>query len=77
MAKVADYISKNIKRINHDIKIGLIPLSVMQNYEIYKLYLSVSEYEKKPMTRYAIVANRCKISVSTVRKSIREMEKTA
>lgn len=75
MAKIADYISKNIKRINHDIKIGLIPLSVMQNYEIYNLYLSVSEYESKPMKRYSIVANRCKISVSTVRKSIREMEK--
>lgn len=77
MAKVADYISKNIKRINHDVKLGLIPLSVMQNYEIYKLYLSVCEYEIRPMKRYSIVANRCKISVSTVRKSIREMQKTA
>ena len=74
MAKIADYISKNIKRINHDIKIGLIPLSVMQNYDIYKMYLSVSEIEKRPMKRYTIVANRMKISVSTVRVAISKMK---
>lgn len=74
MAKIADYISKNIARINKDLKIGLIPLSVMQNYEIYKLYLS-TDYEKIKQKRYEIVANMCKCSKSTVRRAISEMEK--
>lgn len=77
MAKIAEYISKNILRIRHDMRLGLISLSVMQNYDIYNLYLSVSKYEEKQMKRYRIVADRCKCSVDTVRKAIREMEKKA
>jgi len=75
MAKVADYISKNICVIRKLIKVGSVPLSLMQNYDIYQLYLSTMEYEDKQMKRYLIVANRCKCSIETVRKAVREMQK--
>lgn len=74
MARLADYISKNFDRINKEVRLGIIPLSVLQNYDIYKMYLYVSEIEKRPMKRYSIVANRMKISVSTVRVAISKMK---
>lgn len=75
MAKVADYISKNICVVRKLIQVGTIPLSLMQNYDIYQVYLSVCEYESKPMKRYEICANRFKCHIDTVRKAIKQMEK--
>lgn len=77
MASVADYISKNISRIRHDMRLGLISLSVMQNYDIYNLYVSISESEPIKEKRYRIVGSRYKCSKSTVKKAIYEMEKSA
>jgi len=74
MAKVADYISKNICVVRKLIQVGTVPLSLMQNYDMYLMFEAI-DYEPKQMKRYEIVANRCKCSIDTVRKAVREMEK--
>lgn len=76
MAKVVNLITDNIVLIQRLVKHQILPLSLMQNYDIYSLYQSI-DYEKQQMKRYAIVAKRCKVSISSVRRAIREMEKTA
>lgn len=76
MEKVADYIAKNNEVVLNLIKMNVLPLSVMQNYEMYRMVLAVTD-EPKRMKVYERVANRCKCSVNTVRKAVREMEKIA
>lgn len=73
MAKVADYIENNISTVNKLAQIGVVPLSFLQNYDIYTAYLSTKGMPQ--MKRYSNVALRYKISVSGVRKAIYLMEK--
>ncbi len=74
MGKVADYIAKNNEVVLNLIKMNVLPLSVMQNYEIYQMYLAIHD-EPKQMKRYGKVADRCKCHIDTVRRAIKEMEK--
>lgn len=72
--KVANYISSNIKIVQTFVKIGKLPLSVLNDYDIYLFYKSIT-YEPAMMKRYSIVASHFKISVNTVRRAIVDMEK--
>jgi hypothetical protein len=72
--KVANYISSNIKIVQTFVKIGKLPLSVLNDYDIYLFYKSI-DYETAQMKRYSIVATHFKISVNTVRRAIVDMEK--
>jgi hypothetical protein len=74
MERVIDVINKSLPTINTLLKIGRVPLSLMNDYEIYSMYLANSE-EKAQMKRYKIVSDYYKVSVNTVRKAVREMEK--
>ena len=74
MATIADYIAKNNEVVLNLIKMRVLPLSVMQNYEMYRMVISITD-EPKRMKVYAKVADRNKCSVETVRKAVREMEK--
>lgn len=74
MAKVVDLLEKNMLVVKQFIKIGRMPLSIMTDYDIYLFYKSI-EHESAPMKKYNIVATRFKVSVSTVRNAIRELEK--
>lgn len=76
MARVIDVINENLKVINLLLKLGRVPLSLMNDYEIYSMYLNTSE-EPRKMVRYQRVAKYFKVSVDTVRKAVREMEKKA
>lgn len=76
MVKVADYISKNICVVRKLVKNGLVPIALMCNYDVYNAYLAI-EYEESQMKKYAILSNRFKISISQVRRAIKEMEKPA
>lgn len=76
MARVIDVINENLKVINVLLKLGRVPLSLMNDYEIYSMYLNTAE-EPRKMVRYKRVAKYFKVSVETVRKAVREMEKTA
>lgn len=76
MAKVADYITDNICVIRRLVKNGLMPIALMCNYDIYKSYLAI-DYESSQMKKYAILSKRYKISISQVRRAIKEMERTA
>lgn len=72
--KVANYISSNIKIVQTFVKIGKLPLSVLNDYDIYLLYKSI-DYEPAQMKKYDIVSRHFKISVNTVRRAIVDMEK--
>jgi len=74
MGRVAEYINTNMKVIQTFVKIGRVPLSVMQDYDIYLFYKSI-DYEPAQMKRYGIVAKNFKVSVNTVRRAIVDMEK--
>lgn len=74
MARVADYISSNMKIVKTFVRIGRMPLSIMTDYDIYLFYKSIN-YEPAMMKRYQIVASHFKISVNTVRRAIVDMEK--
>lgn len=70
---VADYIAKNNEVVLSLHKMNLLPYSVMQYYEIYRISQSLSKYKKMEM--YQMIADHNKCSVDTVRKAIREMNK--
>lgn len=73
MAKVAEYISTNMRVVQTFVKIGRMPLSIMTDYDIYLFYKSI-DYEPAQMKRYSIVAKNFKVSVDTVRRAISNME---
>lgn len=73
MAKVAEYISTNMRVVQTFVKIGRMPLSIMTDYDIYLFYKSI-DYEQAQMKRYSIVAKNFKVSVDTVRRAISNME---
>lgn len=73
MAKVAEYISTNMRVVQTFVKIGRMPLSIMTDYDIYLFYKSI-DYEPAQMKRYSIVAKNFKVSVDTVRRAIANME---
>lgn len=71
---VAKYIQSNICEVRKLVKAGLVPLRVMNNYDIYLMYQAL-DYEPSQMKRLAMVAKTCKINPMTVRRAIQEMEK--
>lgn len=73
MARIIDIFDENIIVINKFIKIGFIPLSLMNDYEIYLFYKQIDS-EIRQMKKYEIVSKKFKISVNTVRRSISKME---
>lgn len=73
MAKVVELLDSNIKIINKLAQVGVVPLSLLQNYDIYKAYLETKGMPQ--MKRYSIVSLRYKISISGVRKAISAMDK--
>lgn len=71
---VAGLIEKNICTVRKMVQIGVAPLSVMNEYDIYLTFKAI-DYEPKQMKRYEIVAKNLKVSVTTVRRAISNMEK--
>jgi len=76
MARVVDYIEENMCVIRQLVKLGRVPLSLMTDYDIYIRFLKTDELEGK-MKRYECVSMDLKVHVDTVRKAIREMERSA
>jgi len=74
MARVIDLVEKNIQLVRTFVKIGRMPLSLMNDYDIYKFYKAI-DYENAQMKRYEIVARNFKVSTNTVRRAIVDMEK--
>lgn len=74
MAKVIDLIEKNIVLVKTFVKIGVVPLKTMNDYEIYLFYKSIT-HETAPMRKYKIVADKFKIHIDTVRRAIENMNK--
>ena len=74
MARVVDYIEQNICVIKQLVQLGRVPLSLMTDYDIYLRFLATDILLPK-MKRYGSVGTDLKVSIDTVRKAVREMEK--
>lgn len=74
MVRVADYIKNNIEVVRTFVKLGKMPLSTMNDYDIYLFYKSI-DYEPAQMKKYKIVADNFKVSIDTVRRAVVGMEK--
>ena len=74
MERVVDYIEKNICVIKQLVQLGRVPLSLMTDYDIYLRFLATDVLLSK-MKRYGSVGSDLKVSIDTVRKAVREMEK--
>lgn len=75
MAKtVAEYIEENKCVINKLIKLGKLPLKVINEYQIYLHYRSL-ESEPSKMVRYETTAENLKTNTTSVRIAVRSMEK--
>lgn len=74
MARVVDLIEKNISLVKTFVKIGRMPLSVMNDYDIYLFYNSIKD-ETAPMRKYKRTADNFKVSINTVRRAIESMNK--
>jgi len=75
MAKVINVIDDNILVINKLISIGRAPLSILTDYDLYRFFMAIVD-EPGKMKRYKRVALNFKVSVETVRKAVRDMEKS-
>ncbi len=74
MVRVIDFIESNLEVIKTLINIGQISCLAMNEYDIYNFYKSIN-YEKAKLKKYAIVADKFKISTKTVYRTILKMEK--
>lgn len=75
MEKVADYINKNMGVVRTLVKIGKMPLSVMSDYDMFRMW-QATDYEKSQMQRYKIVSKNFKVSERTVIRAVSEMKKS-
>ena len=73
--RLVDLIEKNMPFVQTMIKAGKFPLSVMNDYDIYLFYKTIT-YEPAQLKKYSIVASNFKVSTETVRRAVREMERT-
>lgn len=71
---VVQYIQENICVIRKLVSIGKVPQSVLNEYQIYAFYQSLSHMPSK-MDRYEFTAESLKTNVTTVRNAVRLMEK--
>lgn len=74
MEKVVTVIDENIAAINKLVKIGRASLSILNDYDIYRFYAAIVD-EPAKMKRYKRVALNFRVSVETVRKAVRDMQK--
>lgn len=73
MVRLVDYIEDNILMIKMLVKIGMMPLSILTDYHVYTCFM-VNENIPEKMKRYSVVATQLKISVTTVRRIVKNME---
>lgn len=73
MVKKHEFIAKNISSIRRLIKSGDITGKLINDYNIYKVYMGYSSIKSK-MERYQFTADDLRISQNTVIKAIKSME---
>lgn len=76
MAKVADLIKKDMPVIIKLAKIGAVSPNLINAYNIYVFYESLSN-EPSKMNRYTFTADSLRIDERTVMRAIKQMEKAA
>jgi hypothetical protein len=74
MERVIDVLEQNMGTIELLVKITKMPLSIINDYQMYVFFKSI-DFEKRQMKKYAIVAEKFKVSQRTVIRAINEMNK--
>lgn len=67
------FVEKNIDMLRNLTKEGYVSYTLIQYYNIYKLYMSIKNEPK--ITRYKAVSKEMGFSVMTVRRAVAEMKK--
>jgi hypothetical protein len=69
-----NYINENINRVKNDIKLGIMPCSILFHWEIYARYDALKKMgNSEAMTRFRI-AEQYKMNESTVFRIVKKME---
>lgn len=72
--RVIDYIKKNYNVFCKFSKLGKIPNSIINEYNIYLYYQSTSHIKSK-MQRYTLTSEAMRINEKSVRNAVKEMER--
>ena len=73
MAKVADYIQKNSECVKVLSKIGIVPLSITRQFQVWVYFTGT---KGKLMQRYEDTATAMNVDSRTVQRAIKEMERS-
>jgi hypothetical protein len=68
------YISENINRIKAEIKLGLMPCSLLRHWEIYGYYDILTKMGNSETTKRIDVCEKYRISEPTLCRIIKKME---
>lgn len=72
--KVADYIQQNKDCFRTFSKVGLVPMSVVSQFNIYVYYCGLTNPSK--MQKYQDTADALRINIQTVQKAVKEMQRS-
>lgn len=71
--RVVDFIQDDACNFRVWLKAGFIPIHYSSYYQIYCFYTTLGKMKK--MDRYTFTAEQLKVSVDTVRKAVKEMQR--
>ncbi len=70
-----NYLNTNMKRVKYECKIGILPCSILRHWEVYGRYDAAKKMKMNTTDAVYFVAEKMKISVSSIYKIISKMEK--
>lgn len=73
MAKVADFIEKNLDDVKRLTKAGVISTSLINSYNTYTVFNSIKSSSK--MQKYEDAASILNVSTRTIMNCVKEMQK--
>lgn len=72
MEKIGDYLNRNKEVVDTLTKQGILPSSIVTKISLYNQH---KESDNSIMESYKEIANKNKVSISTVRNAVRELKK--
>ncbi len=70
-----NYLNANMKRVKYECKIGILPCSILRHWEIFGRYDAAKKMGMTTTDAVYFVAEKMKVSTSSVFKIINRMEK--
>lgn len=72
MEKIGDYLNRNKEVVDTLTKQGILPSSIITKISLYNQH---QKSDNSKMESYKEIANKNKVSISTVRNAVRELKK--